>query len=317
MVNAGEMASYLDLRSVASDNDASVHLGTKLSDVTDPRLAEGDFDWATRAHIDLLIRDDQALRPMFAIEIDGRQHADEEQARRDRVKDRLLETAGIDVFRITTATALRRHGKDRLAAYLARIWFMARQFDAAKEAGHFASDESFWHTCVIVDDGRGGKTSMNPTMEFRRRLALDHADKGTPVVWVPQTWVRTRGDVGLVDARVVLAFTDDLFLYAEATVGRITAHGIQNRDIAEEAALLDLQWQYEQLRRGEPMARRVADLSPLLPPEATMLNLMRTDGSWGQNSGFSLFFDWLVEAVGQERAASVCGDLLPPSSAAE
>lgn len=52
VANVHEHAVYRDVRVVAEQNDASVHIGTKLSDLVDPRAAGSEFDWATRAHVD-------------------------------------------------------------------------------------------------------------------------------------------------------------------------------------------------------------------------------------------------------------------------
>lgn len=304
--NVGEYAAYTDVRDVAHSFGASVHMGTKLSDVTDPTLAGDDYDWATRAHIDLLIRDDdEALTPLFAIEVDRSAHTKPDRARRDRRKDHLLKAAGIDVLRVTTQTALRRHGPGRMAAYLASIWFLARWFYSERAEGRFPPDESFWHTSVIIPDGQGGGTSFYPTMQILHRFHGDANATGTPVDGAPQAWIRTRADVGLVDARTVLALTDELFLYAEATIGHIDAYGIQNRDIAEEVTLFDLDWQYTRWRdHNEAVGRHIRDLPHLLPAEARLDGLFRAD-TWFPNGGSSIFNKWLVNAVGTTRARDV------------
>lgn len=165
--------------------------------------------------------------------------------------------------------------------------------------------EPFWHTSVIIIDEEGRRQSLNPTMEFRRRLGLDWGSTGVPKVHMPQGWIRVRGDVGLADARVVLGLTEELFLYSEATVGLVLASAIESRDIAEEVALIDLKWQYEQFLAGEPVARHVRQLDQLLPSHASMKNTFQSDGSWFPNGTMSWFQEWLAGALGEARARQV------------
>lgn len=301
----GEGAAYRDARCVAERYHASVHLNTKLSDLVDPRRAARDFDWATRAHVDVLVRDEShSLEPLFAIEVDGPHHAEPEQARRDRLKDGLLREAGIDVIRVTTPTVTRQHGPSRLTAYLTEIWFLARWFRESQQAGTMPQDEPFWHTSVVIPDKQGNPASFNPTMAFRSRLWKDYGRHGTPCVPVPQAWIRIKNDIALVDCIAVLALTSELFLYAEVQVGRVQAYGIPNRDIAEEMAFLELGWQYDQYLEHRPVARHINQLAPLLPERAEMGNFVNETG-WFPNGEAADFGTWLRSAVGTGRGHSV------------
>lgn len=226
MIELPERTAYRDLMRVVEGYGARVHQGVKLSSVVDPP-AGPDFDWATRAEIDLLVRDDD-LAPLFAMEVDGRHHVDDlRQARRDRLKDRLLRDAGIDLLRVTSQGALTQHGRDRLVAYLADLWFTARAFHEQQEAGAIPPDELFSHFGVLVADPDSGRyESLAPDMRVRARLHAEYAAGRLPVTGIPATWIRYRRDVGLIDAVTVLPVRADLFLAAEASVGIASIPGL-------------------------------------------------------------------------------------------
>jgi hypothetical protein len=151
VIELPERTAYRDLMRVVEAHDARVHQGVKLSSIVAPP-AGADFDWATRAEIDLLVRDHD-LAPLFAMEVDGRHHIDDaRQVRRDRLKDRLLRDAGIDLLRVTSQGALSRHGRDRLVAYLADLWFTSRSFHEQQQTGAIPPDEIFCHFGVLVAD---------------------------------------------------------------------------------------------------------------------------------------------------------------------
>lgn len=307
VVNLHERTVYRDVREVAAHHGASVHLNTKLSDLADPHDAGPLFDWATRAHVDLLVRDDDdAMAPLFAIEIDGMQHATEErQARRDRVKDDLLQRAGIDVLRVTTGTTSLRHGRDRLAGYLADLWFSSRAFDEAQEEGLVDPYESFFHPFTFrVDQATGRMASLDPAMPFRARLQRDHQRDGKPTVWIPTAFYRRRPHVGRVGALVVIALTEQQFISAEAEIGHFRITGVQPTDVAEEVALLELSLLYRQWRNGEAVARHVRELTRVLPERCARLTAERGD-EWYATGHSSIMRDWMASIVGSERVAAV------------
>lgn len=309
VIELPERTAYRDLTRVVERRDARVHQGVKLSNIVDPP-AGPDFEWATRAEIDLLVRDDN-LDPLFAMEVDGRHHVDNaRQARRDRLKDRLLREAGIDLLRVTSQGALTRHGRGRLVAYLADLWFTARAFHEQQQAGDIPPDEPFCHFAVLIPDrGSVGYGSLAPDMPIRARLLAEHAAGRLPVTAAPATWIRYRRDVGLVDACTILPVGAEHFLAAEASVGIAPIPGVVPGDIAAEATILELGAQWQRFRDGEPEARHVRDLPQVLP-----VNDPAEAAQWRNGHTCQLLTAWLVTHIGEEAVNHLWANLIRPSA---
>jgi hypothetical protein len=64
------------------------------------RLAEREFDYFTRAHLDFLVVKD--FLPVFAVEFDGAGHNAPNAAKRDVLKNRLCKAAGLPLLRVTS-----------------------------------------------------------------------------------------------------------------------------------------------------------------------------------------------------------------------
>lgn len=305
-INRAEQIAFKDAAAVADDHGASVHLHTKLTDLVDPAPGD-DFDWSTRAHIDLIVRDDEnGLQPLIAIEVDGRSHTQDAQTiYRDRLKDALLRDAGIDVVRVKADAALRLHGKDRMTAYLLTLWFASRAFHQAKEEGDVAYDESFFHPFMFtVDEGTGRRESLDPTARIRGRLYHDSAENGIPVCWIPQGWHCIDPITTDTVARVILPLTEAQFLFAEAVVAGMNIPGVRPGDIAEQLALEQIEADYDAWLSGDATARRASDLDSIVPQEAVAF---APDGSWRYTGSSSLFADWMRPILGSDRTVRTLG----------
>ncbi len=305
-INRPERTAFKDAASVAAAHGASVHLHTKLTDLVPPASGD-DYDWSTRAHVDLVVRDDEdGLQPLVAIEVDGRSHTQNAQTiYRDRLKDALLRDAGIDVVRVKADAAQRPHGKERMTAYLLTLWFASRAFYAAQEDGLVAYDESFFHPFTFtVDETTGRRESLDPTLRIRSRLQSDSAENGIPVCWIPQEWHRTDPVTTDTVARVILPLTDEQFLLVEAVVAGMNIPGVRPADIAGQLALEQIEADYDGWLSGDATARRVSDLDSVVPQDATPFG---PDGTWRFTGSSSLFADWMRPILGSDRVARTLG----------
>lgn len=59
----------------------------------------------SQKHVDFVLCDVSTLRPLAVIELDDRSHQIEKNRRRDEVKDRVLETAGLPLLRVRAAAS--------------------------------------------------------------------------------------------------------------------------------------------------------------------------------------------------------------------
>ena len=288
MQSPQEGRAFEQLRKVVAGHGGSVHMTTKLSAITDPSTLSGrDFDWATRAELDLLVRDEAHL-PLFALEVDGAHHELEpEQARRDRLKDRLLKEAGIDMLRVRAADVAVAHGTDQMCAYLADLWFTAQAFHEAQERGDIGPTEIFIPWATLRPSPLGGMEPMTPDISVRVMLHEDQARGLLPISGTPSVWSRYRDDVGLVDVLALLPIRDELCLISNVTVGLSRVPGVPPADIAEEVALLDLGRQWISYSQGRPEARRLRDLGDQLAGIAAD-DGWRTRGSDGVTFELSL-----------------------------
>lgn len=292
-----EWAVRQQIDGIVGPVDQHVRLGD-VAELSGSGLNRVDFAWATRAHIDLVVRDAADGTPLVAVEVDGPQHeSDPEQARRDRLKDSLLQQSGVDVIRVRTALAQTRHGRDTLAAYLLDLWAASRAFYDAQEEGTVPLTEVFFHPFMFRYDPETRRSeSLDPSMPFLARLAGEMREGG--VLSAPATLSRYRDGVGRCDVRVFLPIAPSRFLYAETTVARFRIPGVAPSQVGEQIALLDIESQYDGWLEGTHGALGPDAAHDLWPRPVCGV---RTSGDSWCMSGFSSgFLGWLRDVLGRD-----------------
>src|SRR5262249_40916153 len=108
-----------------------------------------------KAHLDFVVFDAETSEPRFAVEYDGRQHVtDAEQMRRDEMKDRLCEMAGLPLLRIDS-NFMRTINGYQVWLYGLEAHDLALGFFKAQTSGWIPWDEPFSHTSFINTDSQG------------------------------------------------------------------------------------------------------------------------------------------------------------------
>ena len=155
VMNRGEVVAEKAIAEAALRYGAHVRSKLKLSDVLEigrSGLSRAEFDYATRAHLDFVVLDDQHL-PQFAVELDGAQHrTDAATIARDRMKNGICERLGLLLLRIDS-DYLRTEGRFTLIGWLIEVWFMQEAFYKLASA---PVDEPFIYFNVYErgEDGR-------------------------------------------------------------------------------------------------------------------------------------------------------------------
>jgi very-short-patch-repair endonuclease len=96
---------FITLELIAAQNNLLLFAKVRLEDLVQvPRYTRNILKWRgyiRSRHIDFVLCDKGAIKPICAIELDDSTHYMEESRRVDRLKNRILESAGLPLVRIT------------------------------------------------------------------------------------------------------------------------------------------------------------------------------------------------------------------------
>lgn len=143
LLNHPEELADARLAEVCTTVGARVFAKIRVADVLpiNGSGASGDeFGFALRSHFDFVVADENKL-PLFAVEVDGPQHATAEQKRRDAMKDALAERHGLPLLRVTLNHLKREFRGMPLITWFAEMLFMQRAMDDAAEAGQLPLED--------------------------------------------------------------------------------------------------------------------------------------------------------------------------------
>src|SRR5260370_11392963 len=106
LVNRYEEYTHTALEQAVGNEGGRVSPKVRLADIVNldaicdsHGLTPSEFHTALQMSFDFLVTDDESA-PLFAVEFDGPRHHDPDVARRDRLKNRLCEKAGLQLLRI-------------------------------------------------------------------------------------------------------------------------------------------------------------------------------------------------------------------------
>ncbi len=153
LLNHYEKVTYERLKPVCERNAATVFAKVRLKDalpVENSGITNEDFKFSLQSHFDFLVVDRDA-KPLFAVEYDGRQHAQPEQRARDHRKNALCERFELGLLRINSRYMDRRYRELDLLTYFVDVWFMNDAFSKAQHAGEVPWDEDFDPWLVLSD----------------------------------------------------------------------------------------------------------------------------------------------------------------------
>lgn len=256
-VNAAEARADRLLRQVERANGDRLLAKVRLADA----LNLGDWmssrpqlvSYALKAHLDFVMVKADGL-PIFAVEIDGRQHSrDSRQRRRDEMKDELCRAAGLPLLRINSEFG-RKEGKRTLLEYLCDAFYKSVAFEDAQARGAIPQDEPFNHASFIEHDPETGGFYFG-TLDARPRAELHRLYESQRIPqFAPDAWVADADEWGDVRADVYLGVGDGYVLATSSKVRQFGYFGISSGELAEELAVCDLHRDALRWLAGDPVA---------------------------------------------------------------
>ena len=256
-VNPAERRANALLREVERDNGDRLQAKVRLADAIDPgawmSTRPGLGRYALQAHLDFVMVS-AAGEPVFAVEIDGRQHSrDQQQRRRDEMKDELCQAAGLPLLRVNSEFG-RREGKCTLLTYLCDAFYKSVAFDEAQQSGTVPMDEPFYHASFIEQDPDTGRMYFGSLDAKPRAELLALTQDNRLPFFAPDCWVSDVDQWGDVRADAYLGVGDGRTLVATSTVRHFGFFGISAGELAEELSVCDLHRDAVRWLRGEPVA---------------------------------------------------------------
>src|SRR6266704_2970842 len=137
-LNNYERVTYDKLKAVADRVGAHVFSKVRLADVipvNNSGISSAEFTFALKSHVDFLVTNSEQ-EPQFCVEFDGPKHRDEDQIRRDEIKNDLLERFDMPYMRINARYLEDRYRGLDLLTYFVDVWFLSIAFHEAQASGH-------------------------------------------------------------------------------------------------------------------------------------------------------------------------------------
>lgn len=262
ILNFHESAVDKMIGDYARERGYRVGLKPRLRDVIDidgMTLDGRERNFAFTSHIDFVVFDEQTLLPVLAIEYDGPQHADATQAERDRIKNRLLDAAGLQLLRIDSQYA-RKEGRWRVLAYVLDMFEAGTAFYRAQEEGLIHEDEPFIHN-LLLDTSTPGRLKFTG-LDTDALASLGERLRARKILWYAQWWRST--DNGGTEARAVAGLPSGQYLSSLCNLRRFAITGISALELAEELAMAELGWMASAYEAGEAVALNAEQGSALL-----------------------------------------------------
>jgi hypothetical protein len=190
-VNKYEALTDAELRRVVEPWHARVCPKVRVADALDINksgLDDEQFNYALKAHFDFVVEDEGGFAA-FAVEYDGPHHSSDRDARRrDLLKNSISKALGMPLIRIGSqhlepvqfsSPYSDRHaptaGKfTSVLAWVAKCWFLEREFDQAQAQGKIRPDIPFMPSNVFGND---------PTIHAKAYVSLLQDDGVVTMPW--------------------------------------------------------------------------------------------------------------------------------------
>lgn len=230
------------LKEVSEKYGNRLHAKVRLADLMGTgapgELDEEQLRYLQRAHLDFVLVDVNGL-PILAVELDGRIHSTDPNARwRDQTKNELCDKAGIPLVRVNNDFT-RREGKYILLVYICDVFYRGLHFDAAQADGALPEDEVFDHGLFIEKHDDGG--IYFGTLDARARVELLRLWESKKILhYCPDVWTAKNLETGDICADVYLNVAKDRVLIGSASVRSFGFYGFDAHTLASEVAVLDL-----------------------------------------------------------------------------
>jgi len=162
LVTRYEEYTHTALEQAVANEGGRINPKVRLADIVNldairnqNSLTSSELSSALRMSFDFLVTDENSV-PLFAVEYDGPQHrSDPEVVRRDRLKNRLCEEAGLQLLRIESEYLEPVGRFSTMVQWLAELRLLEVKFDEAQASGQIPINEPF---TTLTMWGREGPT---------------------------------------------------------------------------------------------------------------------------------------------------------------
>lgn len=257
----------------------SIATKVRVADVIDLDALDIGSDmyrFGLMAHFDFVVNDEKHA-PQFAVEFDGPTHRLERQRRRDEIKDRLCELAGLPLLRVNG-----NHLEDRfrgvgLLRWSLRTWFLAEGFFAAQRAGTIPPDEPF-DPMLLVSLGQADARPfpMWLSADVRQEIRDLHV-RGLTLDAIPGEWqgVDSRGNYhGMSWLRV-----DDNRAVMTTSAVRAQSFPVMEDDMLTEILAFQIRDELVALHEGRGEAVPLAEVTRVARTYVERFDMMRAGWS--------------------------------------
>lgn len=265
------------LKEVSEKYGDRLHAKVRLADLMGTG-APGELDdeqlrYLQRAHLDFVLVDVNGM-PILAVELDGRIHGTDPNARwRDETKNKLCDKASIPLVRVNNDFT-RREGKYILLVYICDVFYRGLHFDTAQADGVLPEDEVFDHGLFIEKDDDGG--IYFGTLDARARVELLQLWKNKKIQhYCPDVWTAKNSKTGNICSDVYLSVARDRVLIGSASARSFGLYGFSAHTLASEVAVLDLRDKTRAWLAEQPVALSPREFDTWFRRFASQENVMR------------------------------------------
>lgn len=244
------------LKEVSEKYGDRLHAKVRLVDLMGTgapgELDDAQLRYLQRAHLDFVLVDVDGM-PILAVELDGRIHSTDPNARwKDQTKNELCDKAGIPLVRVNNDFT-QREGKYILLVYICDVFYRGLHFAAAQADGVLPEGEVFDHGAFIEKHDDGG--IYFGTLDARARVELLQLWKSKKIPnYCPDEWTAKNSKTDDICADVYLGVAKDRVLIGSASVRNFGLYGFGAHTLASEIAVLDLRDKTRAWLDGQPVA---------------------------------------------------------------
>ncbi|MBX9788875.1 MAG: DUF2726 domain-containing protein [Pirellulales bacterium] len=223
-------------------------------------IDDSDFRFALQSHFDFVVADTD-IRPLFAVEFDGRTHASDVQQQRDRRKNQLCERFGLPLLRINSRYLVSKYRQMDVLSWFVNYWFASRMIDDAYEQGQIPPDEYVDPAMFLSLPGSNEEFPLWLTADVLCRIRELH-EHGRCLDASPSSFVGS-DESGNCRAISYLRITETSAVYA-LTGMRGQQFPVPASEVLEAIALNDLYEQLSDVIERHQQARPIEELAKYL-----------------------------------------------------
>lgn len=157
LLNLHETITHKRLMAVCQKKGAKIFSKVRIADILpieNSGINDSDYRFAMLGHFDFVVTDSES-EPLFAVEFDGPHHdSDEDQKRRDAIKDNLVEFFNFPMLRVRSTHLQKNYDGWDLLSWIVDVWFIQQEVDSMYAAGELPYDFDFDPAFILSSPDR-------------------------------------------------------------------------------------------------------------------------------------------------------------------